>query len=145
LFPPEHLSYEAIRKRADEFLARHHPTGEIPVPIEEIVDLKLRMDIIPIPGLRFSHDIDGFTSSDLKAISVDDQAASNYPCRYRFTLAHELGHVVLHAPLYEEHSFSAISEWKDFVAGIPEVEYGWLEYQANAFAAWYSFPTIAFG
>jgi hypothetical protein len=26
-------SYEALRKKADEFLREHHPSGEIPIPI----------------------------------------------------------------------------------------------------------------
>jgi hypothetical protein len=29
-------SYEDLRKKADEFLQEHHPSGAIPIPIEEI-------------------------------------------------------------------------------------------------------------
>ena len=34
----EYLSYEQIRERADEFLAKYHPSGKIPIPIELIVE-----------------------------------------------------------------------------------------------------------
>ena len=34
------LSYEALRRRAGDFLRTHHPEGTIPVPVEEIVELR---------------------------------------------------------------------------------------------------------
>lgn len=40
-------SYEDLRRKADEFLAKYHATGTIPVPIEEIVEFQFRMDIVP--------------------------------------------------------------------------------------------------
>ena len=46
------LSYDDVRRRADEFLALHHPDRTIPVPIEEIVEFELGMDIVPTPGLH---------------------------------------------------------------------------------------------
>ena len=60
------LSYEDIRGKADEFLALHHPDGTIPVPIERIVEFKLGMDIVPVPGLRGVIEAEGFTTSDLR-------------------------------------------------------------------------------
>lgn len=130
---PRH-SYEELRKRADSFLHTYNQKGTIPVPIEEIVEFAFGMDIIPIPGLHQGFEIDGFISSDLSVISVDQFVYESRPGRYRFTLAHELGHSVLHHRVYEKAEISSIKEWKQFVTEIDLKDYEWLEWQAHAFA-----------
>ena len=60
---PPILSYRDLRRRAGDFLRTHHPAGTIPVPIEEIVEFRYRMDIIPVPGLQDAFEVDGFISS----------------------------------------------------------------------------------
>jgi hypothetical protein len=94
-------SYEDLRKKADNFLREHHPSGNIPVPIEEIVEFVFGMNIVPVLGLQREFEVEGFTSGDLKNIYVDEYVYTDRPSRYRFTLAHEIGHVVLHRHLYE--------------------------------------------
>jgi len=98
--PPPILSYGDLRRRAGDFLRTHHPDGTIPIPIEEIVESQHRIDIIPVPGLHKAFEVDGFISSDLKAITVDAFVYEQRPGRYRFTLAHELAHAVLHRRIY---------------------------------------------
>jgi len=46
-----YFSYTDIGKRAQNFLTEYHPSFEIPIPIEEIVDVKLGLDIVPINNL----------------------------------------------------------------------------------------------
>jgi len=46
------LTYEKIASEANRTLLKLAGTTSPPVPIEEIVDLKLGMDIVPIPGLK---------------------------------------------------------------------------------------------
>lgn len=139
-----HLSYEQIRTQAEEFLRQHHSSRKIPVPIERIVEFQLKVDIIPLPGLKEVYDFDGFTSADLKGISVDLFAYEHRPRRYRFTLAHEVGHIVLHAKLFKEHPFRTADEWKHFVHTFPSQEFGLLESQANCFAGLVLVPRDAF-
>jgi hypothetical protein len=127
-------SYEDIRRKADEFLRKHHATGSIPIPIEEIVEFQLEMDIVPTPGLHVLLETDGFITSDLKEIYVDEFVYQSRLGRYRFTLAHEVGHSILHRDLFQHRRFRSIAEWKKFLNSIPEKEHGWLEYQAYAFA-----------
>lgn len=67
-------SYEDLRKAADWFLREHHPGGEIPIPVEEILELKLRKNIVPEPGLQEAFEVDAFTSSDMEDIIVADFA-----------------------------------------------------------------------
>jgi len=129
-----HLSYEQLRSYADGFLKRYHPTKKIPVPIEQIVEFQLKLDIIPLPGLQAAYEIAGFTSGELTAISVDQFVYEHRPRRYRFTLAHEVGHVVLHAELFKEHSFRTVDEWKRFVRAFPDLDLSRLEWQAHCFA-----------
>lgn len=129
-----YLSYEDIWRRADQFLKEHHAEGTIPVPIERIVEFRLEMDIVPIPGLRDLIDMEGFVTSDLREIYVEELVYNKWPNRYRFTLAHEVGHVVLHESIFREAQFSSIEGWKQFINSISEKEHSWLEYQAYAFA-----------
>ena len=126
-------SYEALRKKADDFLRTYNPSGTIPIPIEEIVELEFNINIIPVLALQREFKVEGFTSSDLKNIYVDEYVYTDYLNRYRFTLAHEIGHIVLHRNLYSENLFSSIAEWKEFINSMTEEEHGWLEYQGYAF------------
>lgn len=128
------LSYDDLRRRAEDFLQTYHPTGGIPVPIEEIVEFRFKIDIIPVPGLHEAFEVDGFISSDLKEITVDSFMYEHRPGRYRFTLAHEIGHVVLHRRIFEAHRFRRVQDWRRFIREMSEEDRGWLEWQAYAFA-----------
>jgi hypothetical protein len=127
-------SYNELAAAAGSFLQQRHPSRACPVPIEEIVELKLRLDIVPTPNLQADFDTVGFTSSDLSAIYVDDFVYRKRPARYRFTLAHEVGHIVLHSSLYQSRTFDSIAEWKQVISSIEDEDYGWMEWHANAFA-----------
>lgn len=131
---PSFLSYEDLRRRARDFLHTYHPPGTIPVPIEEIVEFSYEIDIIPVPGLHEAFEVDGFISSNLKAITVDSFVFERRPGRYRFTLAHELAHAVLHRRIYLAHRFRTVDQWKHFQREMDEEDRRWLEWQAYAFA-----------
>lgn len=131
---PAFLSYDDLRRRAADFLRTHHPAGTIPVPIEEIVEFKYEIDIVPVPGLQEAFAVDGFISSDLQTITVDAFVYGHRPGRYRFTLAHELAHAVLHRRIYAAHQFQRVEDWKRFQREIDEEDRRWLEWQAYAFA-----------
>lgn len=136
-FSVPYLSYDRIREIACQFLGKHHPFRKLPIPIEEIIEFQLGINIIPMPGLQEALDDDevvGFTSSDLKDITVDEFIWRHRPGRYRFTLAHEVGHITLHQHLYEPLRFHSIEEWKKFINSIPDKEHGRYEWQAYAFA-----------
>ena len=133
------LTKDEINFKADEFLKKYHPSLTLPIPIEEIVDLKFKIDIIPIRGLKktlqgYSLDIDGFISSDFKSISIDEYAQQNFINRYRFTLAHEIAHKELHGYFYEQFEMKNIDDWKEVINQIPDWPVRILEYQADMFA-----------
>ncbi|MDH4027537.1 MAG: ImmA/IrrE family metallo-endopeptidase [Nitrospirota bacterium] len=133
-FRPPILSYEDINKYAEDFLRDHNIDDTLPVPIEEIVDVHLKIDIVPFPDLQRNFDIEGFISRDFKSIYVDEYIYNNRITRYYFTLAHEIGHYVIHKDLIERIRPSSVADWKDFIHKVDDESYGWLEYQAYAFA-----------
>ena len=129
-----HLSYDQLRRHAEAFLTRYHASKRIPIPIERIVEFDLKLDIVPVPGLEEAFEIVGFTSSDLSEITVDGYVYESQANRYRFTLAHEAGHVVLHTDLFKQQRFRRVDDWKDFVRTFPEMDLSRLEWQAHSFA-----------
>ena len=129
----EHHSYSQLVDIAEEFLDKY-TNKEIPVQIEEIIECDFKVRIIPVQGLQSSCSIDSFISKDLKNITIDEREFNNVPCRYRFSLAHELSHVILHHEIFKDISFSNIETWKKVVTEVDENDYEWLEYQADSLA-----------
>jgi hypothetical protein len=141
--PPTSVPYystKEVSRKAEFFLHKYHPLLRIPVPIEEIIEFDFQIDIVPIHGLHRSFEIDGFTSNDLTTISVDAFLQESRPGRYRFTLAHEIGHVFLHRDFFRQSSFKSIEEWKNFTQSISPREYGIIEWQAYQFAGFILVP-----
>lgn len=62
------LPYDRLREIAESFLADYHPQRSMPLPIEEIIDLQFKIDIVPIPGIRGVLEIDAWISNDLTTI-----------------------------------------------------------------------------
>lgn len=133
--PIRWYSYEELRRIAADFLCRHNPVGSIPVPIDTIIEFGFGIDIIPLPGFLQVHEVDAFLSRDCTSIAIDEGVFNQRsPNRYRFSLAHELAHVVLHEDIYAQFQFSNVEEWKEEIAAIPDTDYNRLEWQANNFA-----------
>ncbi|MBI3292194.1 MAG: ImmA/IrrE family metallo-endopeptidase [Elusimicrobia bacterium] len=129
------FSYEDIRRKTEKFLTTYHASMTVPVPIEFIIDNHFRINIVPAPGIRENADVDGVISRDFKEIWVDENVYENNPHRYRFTLAHEVGHMILHEQIYKSLQFQSIADWKQKVpAQFEEREYSYFEIQANSFA-----------
>ena len=127
-------NHNHLNEKAKAFLKKYHPKNTLPIPIEDIIDLHFGIDVIPIPGLHKNFEIDGFLSSDLQSISVDMGVYESRQRRLRFTLAHEMGHLLLHEEIYKNHKFKMTKDWKKFIKDFPEDEYSWFEWQANEFA-----------
>ncbi len=117
-----YLPYDKLREIAGGFLAQYHPSGRLPIPIASIVEFQFGMDIVPIPGLNESFEIDSSISNDLTTIYIDDFVFRKRPARYHFSLAHELSHKLIHRDLFREQlSFANLAEWK---AAIPPFRQG---------------------
>ncbi len=134
-FKAPYIPKDELRRRAGELLQDHNPAGTIPVPIEFIVESAFGMDIVPMPGLEAGFDTVAFLTKDLREIRVDEYVYFNRLNRYRFSLAHELAHRILHADLWRDFEFHDIASWKAAITqSIPEREYSYVEFHANYFA-----------
>jgi len=137
----------AIGKR---FLQQYHPTYSVPIPIESIVESSLGMDIIPVPNLKQSSkeaglDIDAFISSDLRSITVDQFILEQRENRYRFTLAHEVAHMLLHGHIYKQYKFATLEDWVSTMIAIQSTPQQqktreWAEWQADELAGFILVP-----
>jgi len=134
------IPQKEIEKAAIRFLKEHHPDGSIPIPIDEIVEIKLKIKVVPSPGLLRNHGIDAFSTPDFKEIYIDHMQFTESENRARFTLAHEVGHYFLHGSFIKEQAtFTDLDEWRNFV--IRDIRRDPLETQANMFAAFLLLPT----
>lgn len=137
------ISEDELARMADQFLREHRVWGQIPVPIEEIIDLDLQINVIPIPGLKSVCDTDAFISSDFSEISVDASVYSHRnENRYRFSLAHEISHYLLHQDLFAAYPVYDIEEYRAFRAHISPESYDRLEIQANCMARFILVPRL---
>lgn len=128
-----YLSDAYIASVACSFLKKND-LASIPINIEYIIEFKHGMDIVPLPGLQSWFDIEGFSTSDFSTIYTDQFVYEQRPYRYRYTLAHELGHKVLHQEYLSKLKFSSISEWVNVVDQLDPADHSKMEYQAYTFA-----------
>lgn len=128
-----------IKNKADEFRLKFWG-NDIPVEIEEIVEIKLRIKIIPIPDLMGQCGVDAQMTSDFTAIYVDQKNYENDTNRFRFSLAHEIGHRILHEKFYKDLKIEDFADIVDFISEIDEKEYSYLEVQANKFGNYLLLP-----
>lgn len=122
--------------QADELRERFLPKDKLPVPVLDLAEFDLGMELDPKADLRRAGDIDALLLGDLKTIVVDrdafmDPRAEN---RLRFSVAHEIGHLILHGELYRNLRHADLKAWKQSLKDMPEREYGWLESHAYEFA-----------
>lgn len=126
---------EKAWQEADRIRREHWPSGQVPVEVEEIL-WKMGLRIDPIPSLKITSDVDALLSGDLTRIMVDaeEYMDDRHLNRMRFSIAHELGHYVLHKRLYHDIKITSVDEWIHFMESIPEDQYGYIEQQAYEFA-----------
>lgn len=126
------LPYSEISDIAEDFL-RENGVSTIPVPIEEIIDVGYGIDIIPTPGLLSLSEVDGFITPDFSCIYIDQFVQEQRFFRYRFTLAHEIGHLKMHKNYLDKYPINSIDGWKQFIEEINPTDYSKMEFQGYAF------------
>ena len=135
-FKAPYIPKERIWQVADGLRAAHPAGRELPVKILDLAEFDLHLDLVPVNGLREQLDIDALLMGDLKSILVDKRAfmSPRLEYRLRFSVAHEIGHLILHSDIYAGLKHATAAEWFDYISAIPDVEYGWVEWQAYEFA-----------
>lgn len=128
------LSYVRIGEITNAFLSSTHPSQALPIPIEEIAEGKLDLEIVPISNLRERFDVDGCLDSSLSRIFIDLDLYMENENRTRFTIAHEVGHLVIHKDLFTNLQIEKPDDVYSLSDKIGVEDYRWLEFQAYSFA-----------
>ena len=103
--------------------------GVYPVDVEKICDY-CGVAIVPVRGLMDECQVEAFMAADFGIIYVDEYGYKNNSHRYRFSVAHELGHYMLHRE-YFSNRVDSYDEWRALgFDGISNVA----EFQANYYA-----------
>jgi len=134
-FKAPYISKEEIWMKADAF-REQHSDGVPPIDIHAIIEFDLDLEIRPVAGLKEDSDIDALLLGERDAIVVDEREYMDdrYQNRIRFSLAHEVGHFVLHESIFADVDYDTVDEWVKFVGNLPEREWRFLEGQAHEFA-----------
>jgi len=139
-------SYEVVEGIVNDFIEQYHPTRLIPIPIERIVEFGLSIEIVPVLGLTAQFSIEAALSNDFSTIHVDEGVMKGFEARYRYSLAHEVGHHVMHGDVYPDEGLDSVEAWlaaqREWRAS---TEYDRCEGQALDFAGLVLVPTDSLG
>lgn len=134
---PKYKKIEEIRELADKFRKKYVKSDkECQIPIEEIVEFDLGLELWPLKGIESKTNIDGFLSNDLKTIFVDFDRYydKRYLKRIRFTIAHEVGHYLMHKDEIASCTFKTPEDWIHYRRSMSEDDLFLFEQQAYEFA-----------
>lgn len=92
----KYLADSDIEQLSLNFLNQYHQSLLIPIPIEKILSKALKVKLVPVSDLKSEFGIDGCLSRDMSQVYVDMNQLMNSEFRTRFTIAHEIGHLILH-------------------------------------------------
>jgi hypothetical protein len=134
-FKAPYITHQQAWAAAERIRAACWPSGVVPVEIEEVL-WRVGLRLQPIPSLKEDGDVDALLRGDLATIVVDsaeymDERMQN---RIRFSIAHELGHYILHADIYRGMVFDTVHQWITFVERLPEDQWRFMELHASEFA-----------
>lgn len=135
---PPILSDHQIQVMAENFRQTYWPQGTLPIDAELIAE-NLGISIDPVAGLREETGIDATLSADCSLLYIDLEYFRNprQENRVRFSVAHELGHLVLHQQLfayYQENMPKDVYEWARMMRWLHDTYELYYEHQADEFA-----------
>jgi Zn-dependent peptidase ImmA (M78 family) len=133
----KNLVWEAV----ESFRRRHLPgERQLPIDVFTLVELVLKLDVIPFDDLFAKYERDAAITVDFTGIYVDAEAYLLWEMgpvwkqkRLRFSVAHEIGHLVLHRNLAENQKFNSFDEFALWTKSNNGENYG-VEQAANEFA-----------
>lgn len=130
--------WEAAEAFRRQYLTR--AGGALPVDVFSLVELQLRLDVIPFDDLQAKYRIDAALTQDFTGMYVDAESYVFWERgpvwkqnRLRFTVAHEIGHWVLHRDYAAKIKFGSFDHFARHFKGDDPARY-WLEQEANEFA-----------
>jgi Zn-dependent peptidase ImmA (M78 family) len=137
---------EEIWRIVDE-LRQNHPIlrdGYLPVDILSLVEIDLKLDVIPFHELNNKYDVEAALKADFTGIYVDAETYQFFDHgpvwklnRLRFSLAHEVGHYVMHRNLPQRKNFASLPDFARWVENFDDaspLRKNRAEWEANEFA-----------
>lgn len=134
-------SYDDLRRFASEFLAKYHPGGHLPIPIEEIADFGLQLNIAPIPGLLDNFHVDGYLARGRDTIFVDQFVSEERENRFRFTLAYEIGRYLLQEKIIGSCEIDSLESYLKWHEDLPDETREMAKWESYDFAGLVLVPT----
>lgn len=101
--PIKFYTHQELETMAEVFLEAFHKPQDSPlVEIDMIVEADLDIRILPYSNLETFHGLHGYLALSLKAIYIDQNIMDSdlFERRFRFTVAEEVGHYMLHRDLF---------------------------------------------
>ena len=147
-------SFEVVRDSAERLRRKQWSDGQIPIDVDLIIE-RLGICLVPIPNMQSLCAMDACLSPDLTVISVDHRLIEDpmQAFRVRFSLAHELGHRILHKEFYkwfveeilaEANDHGSVLDWARLVTETAERLFAsHLEREADEFAGRFLVPVDA--
>lgn len=126
------LSDSEIIKKCEEFKKGFKHEHEFPYDLDLLIEKELGFDPIPSNYIR-KLGIDALLLYKPKQVLYDPSVYP--PDRIRFSLAHEIGHFVLHKEVLETVHFEDEVAYFGFMDSIPKYIFNDYEQQADSFAA----------
>lgn len=128
------LRFVDVVRAADKFLKTYHSSLTLPIPIEDIVERKMGIAVVVVPGIKSLLGVDAFISADFTQITIDENSFIKFPERTKFSIAHEIGHLILHKSWYEKYGPKNFEDYLTFHDRIENQVYKYIEIQAHTFA-----------
>jgi hypothetical protein len=79
---PPFIKYDQIHTKAEEFLNTYHSLRSLPIPIEQIIDISMGINIEPYFKLEKNLGLTAFITNDLSTIAVDEDVYDYQEARY---------------------------------------------------------------
>lgn len=137
---PKLITLSIVKQTANEFLRTYHPSLVLPVPIEDIVELKLKIRIILINRLIRDFAVNAFISQSFDTIVIDEIMFTKQPERIRFTIAEEVGHLFLHKDWYDKNGPKGLENYLLWQQTVDGGLFDYIERQAKTFASMVLMP-----
>ena len=143
--PIKFYTHQELESIAEVFIdAFHKPTDSLPVEIDTIVEADLDVRIFPYSQLEERHGLHGYLALSLKKIYVDQNIMDSdlFERRYRFTIAEEVGHYLLHKDI-----FADVETPEDYINAYGKIsakEYGKMDMDAKYLGGAILMPTELF-
>src|ERR1039457_1007000 len=111
----------AIWEQAEAFRKKylHGDLAHLPVDVFTLAEIELKLDIVPFDDLFEKYDADAALMHDFSGLYVDAEAYILWEKgphwkqrRLRFSVAHELGHYILHREIAAKVTFKNLSDFE---------------------------------